>query len=122
MQSVDEVIEVTAPVAEVWARWADVERLSEFMEGIDSVRRDGDDHLAWTATFGGESVAWTSRITEWEPGTALAWRSEDGTSDAGGRVELTGTDAGTRVHVVIDWPSEGMVEVSLERLRALVEG
>lgn len=41
----------------------------------------------------------------------------------GGRVELSEAGGGrTRIHVVIDWSSEDMVEVSLDRLRSLVEG
>lgn len=123
MKSVDEVIEVGAPIAEVWSRWAEVERLPEFMEGITSVRRVGDDRLEWRAAIDGEDVGWTSRITGWEPGRLFAWSSEEGTEEAGGRVELTEAGAGrTRVHVVIDWPSAGMVEVSLARLREQVEG
>lgn len=123
MRSVDEVIEVAAPVADVWARWAEVERLPEFMEGVESVRREGDDRLEWRARLDGEVMTWTSRITRWEPEALLAWVSEDGHEDVGGRVELSAADDGrTRVHVVIDWPSADMVEVSLDRLRGLVEG
>ena len=123
MHTVDEVIEVDAPVGEVWSRWAEVERLPEFMEGIEEVRRIDDDHLRWRGSLEGEPVEWTSRITAWEPERALAWSSEDGREAAGGRVELTETAAGrTRVHVTIDWPSTDMVEVSLETLRGLGEG
>jgi len=124
MRSVDEVVEVAAPVGEVWARWADVERLPEFMEGIESVRREGEDHLEWKARLNGEVLTWTSRITRWEPEALIAWISDDGTEDVGGRVEFSeaGEAGRTRLHVVIDWPSADMVEMSLDRLRGLVEG
>lgn len=123
MRTVDEVVEVDAPAAEVWARWAEVERLPEFMEGIESVTREDDDRLTWSARLDGEPLSWTSRITDWEPERLLAWTSDDGSADAGGRVELSPAEGGrTRVHVVIDWPSEDMVETSLDRMRRLIEG
>ncbi len=122
MQSVDEVIEVAAPVNVVWSRWAEMERLPEFMEGIESVRRLDDERLEWRGSLDGAPLTWTSRITEWEPERSLAWASDEADDEAGGRVELSEAEPGrTRVHVVIDWPSADMVEVSLERMRQLVE-
>ncbi|HTI35089.1 MAG TPA: SRPBCC family protein [Miltoncostaea sp.] len=118
----DEVVEVAAPVGEVWRQWAELEGLPRFMEGIASVRRDGDDHIRWRGAVDGRDVEWTSRISAWEPERRIAWTSESGHRDAGGEVTFAETAPGrTRVHVRIDWPSEDQVEASLERLRRIVE-
>ena len=47
MRTIDEVVEVAAPVRTVWDRWAALEGLPEFMEGIASVRRTDDDTITW---------------------------------------------------------------------------
>ncbi len=123
MRTVDEVLEVAAPVRAVWGRWAGLEGLPEFMEGIDSVRRTDDDRILWRGTLDGRDVEWTSRISAWEPERRIAWSSESGHRDAGGEVTFAETEPGrTRVHVRIDWPSGDEVEASLERLRRIVEG
>jgi len=123
MRNVDEVVEIAAPVATVWDRWADLEGLPDFMEGIASVRRADEDRILWRGTLDGRDVEWTSRISAWEPGRRIAWTSESGHRDAGGEVTFAEAGPGrTRVHVRIDWPSENEVEFSLERLRRLVEG
>jgi len=89
MDTVDEVIEVAAPLSRVWSRWADVERLPDFMEGTTRVRCTADDRLEWRGVLDGEEVEWVGRITAWEPERLIAWSSEEGVAEAGGRVELT---------------------------------
>lgn len=122
MRNVDEVVELAAPLSAVWDRWADLAGLPEFMEGIASVRREDDDPILWRGVLDGREVAWTSRISAWEPKRRIAWRSESGHRDAGGEVTFAETEPGrTRVHVRIAWPSENQ-EFSLERLRRMVEG
>lgn len=122
MRTVDEVVEVAAPVHAVWERWADLEGLPEFMEGIDAVRRADGDRIMWRGTLEGRDVEWTSRISAWEPERRIAWTSESGHRDAGGEVTFAEAGPGrTRVHVRIDWPSGDQVDASLERLRRIVE-
>ena len=122
MRTVDEVVEVAAPVRAVWERWEGLGGLPEFMEGIASVRRTDDDTITWRGTLDGRDVQWTSRIQAWEPERRIAWTSESGHRDAGGEVTFAETEPGrTSIHVRIDWPSEDQVEASLERLRRIVE-
>jgi uncharacterized membrane protein len=122
MRNVDEVVEVAAPVRAVWDRWAGLEGLPQFMEGIASVRRTDGDGIIWRGTLDGREVEWTSRIRAWEPERRIAWTSESGHRDAGGEVTFAEAGPGrTRVHVRIDWPSPDEVQVSLERLRRIVE-
>jgi uncharacterized membrane protein len=122
MRTVDETVEVAAPLTVVWSRWAGLEDLPEFMEGIASVRRTDEGTITWRGVLDGREVEWTSRIQVWEPEKRIAWTSESGHRDAGG--EVTFEEAGygrTRVHVRIDWPSSEAVEASLDRLRRIVE-
>ncbi len=108
MRNVDEVVEVAGPVRAVWERWAELEALPAFMEGITSVRRGADDRITWRGMLDGREVRWTSRISAWEPERRIAWTSESGHREAGG--EVTFADAGTGrtlVHVRIDWPPAG---------------
>ena len=53
MQSVDEVLEVDAPVTAVWAQWADMAGLGELVDGVVAVRRVDDGRITWRGRLDG---------------------------------------------------------------------
>jgi uncharacterized membrane protein len=70
---------VRAPIAEVFARFADVESFPRFMAHVREVRRLGEDRFFFTAEGPARlPVSWEAEVTERVPDRLLAWRSADG--------------------------------------------
>jgi uncharacterized membrane protein len=69
---------VGAPVANVFAAWADFENFPRFMEDIKSVTRTGEKATRWVARGPmGHDVEWEAETTRFEPNKRIAWRSTD---------------------------------------------
>jgi uncharacterized membrane protein len=93
-------VTINRPASDVYAFFRDFANLPHFMENV--VRIDVLDnrrsHWVVKAPAGG-TVEWDALVTEDEPGTLLAWQSEEGAEvPNGGRVEFR--DAGQRGTVV----------------------
>jgi len=133
--SIQQDIEVDAPVDAVYRRWTQFEQFPEFMEGVDEVRRLNDDLLHWAVTIAGKKAEWDARITAQEPDRRIAWVSVDGKQN-GGSVSFVPVGSGrTRIHVQMSYRADGVAETAgaavglderrvrgdLERFRELVE-
>jgi uncharacterized membrane protein len=69
---------VGAPVADVFAAWADFENFPRFMENLKSITRTGDRTTRWVAKGPmGQDVEWEAETTRLEPNKRIAWRSTD---------------------------------------------
>jgi len=80
------------------------------MEGVEEVRQEGDKRLFWRANIGGKVKEWEAEITEQIPDKKIAWRSVDGSPNAGTiTFEEVGPDL-TIVDAVIEYEPEGFVE------------
>jgi uncharacterized membrane protein len=67
---------VGAPVADVFAAWADFENFPRFMENIKSVTPTGDKTTRWVAKGPmGQDIEWDAETTRLEPSKRIAWRS-----------------------------------------------
>jgi uncharacterized membrane protein len=72
-------IHVRAPVADVFAFFANVVNFPRFMSHVKEVRRLGDRRYHWVASGpAGIPVGWTGEISELVPNVVLAWRSVPG--------------------------------------------
>jgi len=134
--SIEQEIDVDAPVATVYRRWTQFEQFPEFMEGVDEVKRLQDDLLHWAVTIAGRKAEWDARITAQVPDQRIAWESVDGKQN-GGTVsfEPVGSGARTRIRVRMSYLADGAAEATgaavglderrvkgdLERFRKLVE-
>jgi uncharacterized membrane protein len=132
---------VGAPVAEVFATWADFENFPRFMEHLKSVRRTGEKTSRWVAKGPmGQDVEWEAETTRVEPNKRIAWRStEDSRIKTSGQVtfnelspeetEITATlqyvppggVAGETAARLLSDPEE-MLEQDLRRFKSYVEG
>ena len=83
MSTIEESIEVEVPVRTVYNQWTQFEEFPQFMEGVEEVRQLSDERLHWKAEIAGQVREWDARITEQKPDERIAWRSEDGTENAG---------------------------------------
>jgi len=109
-------IEVNAPVQLVYHQWIQFEELPYFMEAVEEVRRESETRLFWRTRIGGIEKTWAAEITAQIPGQKIAWKSVDGTENAGViTFEKLAPDR-TKIGVVIDYHPEGILEKAGEIL------
>jgi uncharacterized membrane protein len=135
MARVEESIEVNVPVSTAYNQWTQFEEFPKFMEGVESVKQIDDTHLRWAAEIGGKRQEWEAEITEQKPDRKIAWRAVDGDYNSGTVTFEPVSENETRINVVIEHETEGMVESlgsalgadsrhvngDLERFKELVE-
>jgi uncharacterized membrane protein len=135
MSTIEESIEVNAPLRSVYNQWTQFEEFPRFMEGVEEIRQIDDTHLHWVAEFGGSRHEWDAEITEQKPDERVAWRNTDGKENAGVVTFHRIDDGITRVMVQMDFVPEGIkerigdalgaadrrVHGDLERFKELVE-
>lgn len=110
MTTIEQSIDVEAPITAVYDRWTQFETFPEFMEGIEEIRQLDDRRLHWTAEFGGTRHEWDAEITEQSPEERVAWRNVDGKDNAGVVTFHKLADDRTRVMVQLDWAPDGVKE------------
>jgi uncharacterized membrane protein len=135
MARVEESIDVHVPVSTAYNQWTQFEEFPRFMESVESVTQIDDTHLRWVAEIGGKRHEWEAEITEQMPDRKVAWRAVDGHYNSG-TVTFEPVDEGTtRITVVMEHETEGMMEslgsalgadsrrvkVDLERFKELIE-
>ncbi len=110
MSTIEQSIEVNAPLRTVYNQWTQFEEFPHFMEGVDEVRQIDDTHLHWVASFGGSQHEWDAEITEQHPDERVSWRNIDGKDNAGVVTFHKVDDETTRVTVQMDFVPEGIKE------------
>ena len=110
MTTIEESIEIEAPLREVYNQWTQFEEFPRFMEGVEEVRQLDDKHLHWVAEFGGSRHEWDAVVTEQKPDERVAWRNTEGKDNAGVvTFHRIGADT-TRIMVQMDFVPEGIKE------------
>jgi uncharacterized membrane protein len=110
MSTIEESIEVQAPLDTVYNQWTQFEEFPQFMDGVEEVRQLDDKHLHWVAAFGGSRHEWDAEITEQKPDERVAWRNTDGKENAGVVTFHRLDPEHTRVMVQLDFVPEGVKE------------
>jgi uncharacterized membrane protein len=135
MSTIEQSIQIDAPIRTVYDQWTQFEEFPRFMDGVDEVRQIDDTHLHWVASFGGTQHEWDAVITEQLPDERVAWRNTDGKDNAGVVTFHKIDDETTRVMVQMDFVPEGLkekigdalgaperrVKGDLERFKELIE-
>jgi uncharacterized membrane protein len=110
MSTIEQSIEIQAPVSTVYNQWTQFEEFPRFMEGVQEVRQLDDKRLRWRAEVGGRTKEWEAEITEQIPDERVAWRSRAGDANAG-VVTFHRIDPNrTRVMLQLDYTPEGAIE------------
>jgi uncharacterized membrane protein len=137
MARVEESIDVNVPLTTAYNQWTQFEEFPRFMEGVESVTQVDDTHLRWVAEIAGKRHEWEAEIIEQKPDQRVAWRALDGHYNSGTvSFERLTTDDTTRITVVMEHETEGMLETlgtalgsdsrrvkgDLERFKEFVEG
>ena len=116
MSSIEESVEVAAPVRAVYDQWTQFEEFPRFMEGVEEIRQVDDTHLHWVANIGGARREWDAEITEQRPDERVAWKATDGAENAGVVTFHRLDDATTKVMLQLDFDPEGIVETVGDKL------
>ena len=106
---------------ELYREWRDFSRFPRFMENVEKVEAAEDGASRWTIKApAGTSVELVTRITEDEPGRAIAWESDE-SSDirTNGRVEFIDAPPGrgTMVRLIMKYdPPGGIIGQGIAKL------
>jgi len=110
MKTIEESIEVEAPVSKTYNQWTQFESFPQFMEGVERVVQKDDKRLHWVAEVGGTKREWDAEITEQHPDHRVAWKALD-QEGPNGVVTFHKLDEGrTKVMVQMEYEPEGMRE------------
>ena len=110
MSKIEKSIDVNVPVSVAYNQWTQFESFPQFMDGVESVRQQGDTHLHWVATIAGRRQEWDAEITEQTPDQRVAWTSTSGDRNAGSVDFHRLSDNATRVSLTMDVEPTGAVE------------
>ncbi len=109
-------IEVDVPVSTAYNQWTQFEEFPQFMDGVESVTQLDDRRLHWVAEIAGTRREWDAEIVDQEPDQRIAWRSIDGTGNAGVVSFQPIGEAKTEVTLELDVEPEGLVETIGDKL------
>ena len=111
MATIEEQVEVDAPVDVVYAQWTQFEDFPRFMNNVKEVRQLDDTRLLWSAEIAGREHTWEAKIIEQEPNRRITWRATEGLQ-SGGTVTFEPANSGSRtiVHVAMEYEPEGITE------------
>ncbi|HEY0051298.1 MAG TPA: SRPBCC family protein [Pyrinomonadaceae bacterium] len=135
MNTVEKSIVVNVPVSTAYNQWTQFEEFPQFMEGVESVRQEGDSHTHWRANIAGKDVEWDADITEQTPDQRVSWRSTTGAHNAGTVSFQPAGAEQTNVTLRLEYEPEGFfenigsalgfvdsrVEGDLERFKTFIE-
>ena len=110
MSRVEQSIDVDVPVRVAYDQWTQFESFPEFMDGVVRVVQGDDRTLTWLVTVGGQRKQWTAEIVDQTLDRRVAWKSIQGTENAGAVLfEPLGPER-TRVVLRIEAEPQGIVE------------
>jgi uncharacterized membrane protein len=110
MSRFEQQIDVNVPVGVAYDQWTQFETFPRFMDGVKSVRQVDDKTLEWVAEIAGQERTWRAEITDQTPDARVAWKSTDGSENAGAVLFAPLGPDQTRVTLRIDADPEGLVE------------
>jgi len=110
MSTIEQSIDVEVPVSTAYNQWTQFSEFPRFMSGVERIDQITDTLTHWVTEIGGVKREFDAEITEQHPDERVAWRSTDGTSQAG-VVTFHRLDAHrTRVMLQLDYEPDGVVE------------
>ena len=110
MSQIEQSIEVNVPVSTAYNQWTQFEQFPRFMDTIEEVRQLDDTHLHWVAEVAGKKHEWDAVITEQKPDERVAWKSTDGTRNAGVVTFHRLSEDSCKIMAQIEFEPEGIIE------------
>lgn len=116
MSYVEHEIEVDVPLRVAYDQWTQFEDFPLFMEGVRGVKQLDDRTLEWTAEIAGQERTWKAVITDQTPDVRVAWKSVDGTPNAGAVLFKTVGPDRTAVTLRMEVEPDGLVDTVGDKL------
>jgi uncharacterized membrane protein len=110
MSRVEQSIEVEVPVRIAYDQWTQFESFPRFMEGVVRVMQGDDKTLLWWVVVGGQRKQWTAEIVDQTPDRRVAWKSTQGTENAGAVMFEPLGPTRTQITLRIDAEPDGILE------------
>jgi len=107
---VEKSVEVDVPITVAYNQWTQFEEFPKFMDGVEDVEQLDDTHIKWLAEIGGQKREWQAEIVEQIPDQKIAWKSIDGTPNAGTVTFEPISQGRTRVNLVMKVEPQGFIE------------
>jgi uncharacterized membrane protein len=115
METLEQSIEVDAPVSVTYNQWTQFEEFPRFMQGVESVTQIDDRRLHWVAQVAGKRQEWDAEITRQVPDQEIDWMGL-GDPDNRGRLVFQPVGGRTKVTMTLDYAPEGAVETVGDKL------
>lgn len=107
---VQKMINVDAPVEEVFEFWSHAENYPRFMSMLREVRRVGDDRWHFVVEGpAGTTIEWDAIVTKFVPNECIAWKSAEGATVANAGIVkfLPNEKGGTRIDIRLTYNPPG---------------
>jgi uncharacterized membrane protein len=116
MATAEQSIEVDVPVTTAYNQWTQFEDFPKFMDSVESIRQLDDRRLHWKVSIDGVTREFDAEVTEQLPDERIAWKSLDGTTQAGVVTFHKLSPTKSRVMLQLDMQPQGLVEKAGEKL------
>ena len=108
--SIDGSIEIDTPASVAYEQWTRIEEFPRFVGAIESVRRIDEKRSRWRVNFGFRKQEWLAEITEVIPNKRRAWRTLEGSNNAGMVNFHAITSDRTLMTLHLDYEPKGMLQ------------
>jgi uncharacterized membrane protein len=108
--NVVESIDVDVPVTTAYNQWTQFESFPRFMEGVEQVQQVTPTRTHWVTRIAGVEREFDAEITEQHPDERVAWRTDQGTHQAGVVTFHRLDDVHTRVMLQMEHDPQGFAE------------
>lgn len=98
---VEKTLQIGRPIQEVFDRWANLDRLSQWSSIIRSITTSGD-RSHWIVDIGGKQLEWDAEIEQFIPNQAIGWKSLNGPKHTG-RISFSPLGNDTLVSVTMNY-------------------
>lgn len=107
MATIQQSIDIKAPVHALYQRLTQFEEYPRFMEDVEQVQKLDDNHLHWTTRMANRPVEWDAEITEQESERCIAWHNTSGPTNAGKiEVQEVGPDTSRLIFTLRSEPQQ----------------
>lgn len=110
MARYENLVDVAVPVRVAYDQWTQFETFPSFMSGVEEITQVTPTRTHWITSIGGVRREFDATITEQLPDERIAWRTDNGVTQAGVVTFHRLNDHATRVHVQLEMEPEGVTE------------
>jgi uncharacterized membrane protein len=116
VSTVTESVDVDVPVRTAYNQWTQFEEFPQFMGGVSEIRQLDATTTHWKTEVDGVKREFDATITEQLPDERVAWKSTEGSQQAGVVTFHRLDDTHTRVTCQMDFEPQGLAEKAGDKL------